>query len=190
MPVQDSDPERRNLMVTSLGFIAYYLAGGHVVENKIRIQVINISFDYPIVLAVMAWLMLLWFALRYWQTHRNEALKHIKSSMILPPLGKVVKNYVVKYRKTKNLNNIDVSVIRIEIESDQFIIKYKYSEGNGSGRDSLVIDNKTLDGFIVLAKQFILSSIKRPEFSGYAMPYVFFYTAVASPLIRYFFICD
>lgn len=72
MAIEDSDPERRNLTVMSGAFIIYYLAGGSFKENQITLEVININFSRPTVLAVIAWLMLFWFIYRYWQTHRGK----------------------------------------------------------------------------------------------------------------------
>lgn len=63
MPMQDSDPERRNLVLTSLSFIVFYLAGGHITENILKLQIVNISFKNTYVLIVTAWIMIVWFAL-------------------------------------------------------------------------------------------------------------------------------
>lgn len=73
MAIHDSDPERRNLVVTSLAFIVYYLAGGYITDNNVRMQIVNITFDNKAVLAVFVWVMLLWFAWRYWQTHKLKS---------------------------------------------------------------------------------------------------------------------
>lgn len=53
-------------MVTSLAFIAYFLAGGGVTDEKIHLIMVNVDFERGWVLAVMAWSMLFWFAWRYW----------------------------------------------------------------------------------------------------------------------------
>ncbi|WP_137885363.1 hypothetical protein [Pseudomonas sp. 2FE] len=72
MAIEDSDPERRNLTVMSAAFIIYYLAGGSFKNNEITLEVVNINFSRPTVLAVIAWLMLFWFIYRYWQTHQDH----------------------------------------------------------------------------------------------------------------------
>ena len=72
MPVSDNNPERRNLTVTSLCFSAYFLAGGHFQDAVVKLQVVNVEFEKPFVLVFMAWAMLFWFALRYWQTSQGE----------------------------------------------------------------------------------------------------------------------
>lgn len=71
MPVQDADPERRNLFVTSAGFVLFELAGGEIKDDVVLIQVVNVEFQRPDVLAVAAWIVLFWFAYRYWVTHRG-----------------------------------------------------------------------------------------------------------------------
>lgn len=200
MPVQDKDPERRNLMVTSLGFVAYYLAGGHVVENQIRIQVINISFDSPMVLAVMAWLMLFWFALRYWQTRKGRTIDYIRNGLIALSERKCIINYVTKKTGLKHNKKDGFSIFRLHFQHNEYFIVYSLVlslRTNSDGTDSPVLESKEIKlrinkkeyiGFVLLLKLFALSAFHKPEFTTHAMPYVFFYFALTIALIRYFFI--
>ena len=72
MAIEDSDPERRNLTVMSGAFIIYYLAGGSFDEKQITLEVVNMHFSRPSVLAGIAWIMLLWFVYRYWQMNKEK----------------------------------------------------------------------------------------------------------------------
>lgn len=69
--MEDSSPERRNLLVTSIAFIAYFYAGGHFPNSTVNLQVINADFTKPEVLGFMAWLAFAWFFYRYWLVHRG-----------------------------------------------------------------------------------------------------------------------
>ena len=53
MPLADNDPSRRNLMVTSLAFIAYFWADGCFTDSTVRLQVVNVSFDKPDVTSLL-----------------------------------------------------------------------------------------------------------------------------------------
>jgi hypothetical protein len=72
MPIQYSDPETRNLSVTSVAFIAYFSAGGTFIDGMVNLSVINAKFTNPFILGVMAWVLLFWFFYRYWLTHYGK----------------------------------------------------------------------------------------------------------------------
>lgn len=94
MAIQDSDPERRNLMVTSIAFIAFYYGGGSFPDSTVRLQVINAHFSKPAVLCVIAWLSFLWFIYRYWQTHNGNFTKLFKREFTLWSGKKYIRNYI------------------------------------------------------------------------------------------------
>jgi hypothetical protein len=94
MPVQDQNPERRNLALTSISIILFYLAGGHLENNTVRLQVINVNFDNPEVLTSAVWLALLWFAYRYWVTHRGSIWRGINSEISHFSNDRILKAYI------------------------------------------------------------------------------------------------
>lgn len=73
---------RRNLILTSLAFLLYFLAGGHIYgeEAQIRLSIVNVGISRPWVLGVFAHLALFWFAFRYWQDSEPIKVK-IKSDL-------------------------------------------------------------------------------------------------------------
>ena len=73
LKVAGTGSERRNLVMASLGFILYFAAGGHLVEDKVTISMLNISFERTWVLCVFAWVMLFWFKWRYWQAYNRKS---------------------------------------------------------------------------------------------------------------------
>ena len=72
MSIEDTNPERRNLLIASLAFIAYFYGGGQLPDNTISLQIVELIFSRPAVLAVLAWILLFWFAYRYWVVNRNK----------------------------------------------------------------------------------------------------------------------
>ena len=72
MSYQDSNPERRNLVLLSLSIIVFYLAGGKLVSTDVRLQVVNVAFSKPEVLVAAVWCLLFWFCYRYWLVHQGS----------------------------------------------------------------------------------------------------------------------
>lgn len=79
MAFQDTNSERRNLSLTSLAFIVYFFAGGKFKESSVSLNVINATFERPMILAVIAWSALFWFIYRYWLVHLGEFSKNFAS---------------------------------------------------------------------------------------------------------------
>lgn len=66
--IDDPRPVRRNLILTSVAFIVYFIADGYISHKdgyKISLSIVNIHFDNPDVLIFSAWIILFWFAWRY-----------------------------------------------------------------------------------------------------------------------------
>ncbi len=70
--MHDASPERRNLMATSFAFIVYYWGKCEFTGDKIRLLFAEAHFNNPTILAVLAWVVLLFFALRFWQSRGVE----------------------------------------------------------------------------------------------------------------------
>lgn len=72
MSIQDSSPERRNLTVMSLAIIVYYLAGGQFSEDEVKLLIVNIKFEHPLVLTFFVWIIFAWFYFRYFMSTRKN----------------------------------------------------------------------------------------------------------------------
>ena len=70
----DSGAIRRNLMVTSIGFIIYAIGDGKI-SSKISLP-IGIELGDPTVLGCGAWIALVWFYWRFWLYSKNENTNH------------------------------------------------------------------------------------------------------------------
>ena len=202
MAIQDSDAERRNLMLASIGFVLYYSAGGHFVNNQVKIQVVNLAFDKPELLGVFAWLMLFWFLLRYWQTHKTKASSAISSDIgqiLFTNLRKLIILYVNK--KTKLAYEVSNGYLlgRMEIKLLKWTIHYslvdkfeKNIEDNTSSYHVIKEEQLRLSwlfGTFIMMLAFFVACFKNTGFTSYVVPYILFITAVSIPAIQYVYAC-
>lgn len=72
MNIQDSNPERKNLVITSLSIILFFLSGASFEDNQVRLSLINVTFKNPDILIYFIWILFGWFLFRYWQIHRGS----------------------------------------------------------------------------------------------------------------------
>lgn len=192
--MHDSSPERRNLIVASLAFIIFFLAGGEIADNTIRTQFVNIHFTKPQVLVVFSWTLLCWFAYRYWLTHtglffeafdkelrfwssRKFVRRHIEKRLGKPVTEDAEEGihingiYRVGFKVVANI------VYAKKIERDK--ITFEPSMWSGLEKNEPAqISFKGLSGFAVLLRIFIECFMAKPSFSSYIVPYALFVTAI------------
>lgn len=112
MALSDSDPDRRNLTMTCLAICAYFLAGGSLTENTLRLPIVSIHFDRIWILVVLLWLLLFWFFMRYWQGIRPmfkaAMVEAVKKYLRIPTIREIIANVATKElgSKCKSFQNI------------------------------------------------------------------------------------
>lgn len=184
MPLQDSIPERRNLMVTSLGFIAYYFGGGTVTDSQLKLPVVNVAFANTTILAGLAWISIFWFLLRYWQTTKGKIEKEG-----LPELA-TYKNRKYLISNVENTIgrklNVDGGIVFHPpwIHDGKFGIAYTEISNPTFNPDGEVLSYnpgtdgilyfKGLRGRFVLARMLASCAIQKRSFSDYVVPYLLF----------------
>lgn len=201
MAIHDSDPERRNLIVTSLAFIAYYYAGGAFVDSNVRLQMVNVTFEKPEVLAGIAWMLLFWFFYRYWLTHK----KSFTSGFADEKYGYYKLPYVIKYAEKQ----LGKPLVKSDEEEGYHITGLAYSDGkagigyiyaldikrnqNTGEIESYSANGDCDDGIIpfqgptgcwLRLRATLECCIKSPSFSSYMMPYIIFVVALVGPFFR------
>ena len=188
MAIQDKDAERRNLVITSLSFILFYLAGGHITESTLKLQIINISFTNTDVLVIAAWLMIIWFALRYWQTHKNLVSQEIVNDVSSLRENKALINFIKKTtNKEYRVNNgFDItsiqknhgiwSVTYAKVTNTKHNKKGKLITQSHSHAETVELEN--IKGKILIIRLYLEAIITKPGFTSFAVPYLLFYTAV------------
>lgn len=71
MAIEDSNPERRNLVVLSMAIIAFYVGGCEIpATGEIELPLIKLKFTDAYHLAWLIWITLFWFAFRYWMENK------------------------------------------------------------------------------------------------------------------------
>ena len=88
--ITDGIAERRNLLVISLLFIAYFYGGGYIDGNTINFPMVNIKFQQTTYLSFMAYALFLWSIYRYW-----VKLK-----------GKFKQSFYLEFKKTLDETNV------------------------------------------------------------------------------------
>ncbi|WP_415905392.1 hypothetical protein ACMXYW_04645 [Neptuniibacter sp. QD48_55] len=203
MAIQDSDSERRNFMVTSMAFIIYFYAGGSFAESEIRLQVINVTFNEPKILAAIAWILHFWFFYRYWQKHSSSFLDGFENEIY----NYYKKNYLSAYASKK----LGQSIIKDEDEGyhihgmvredGKFGIKYCYASSvvrdqrtgkiiswsNRKDDDKGEIFLDDFEGHCLRFWTYTECCFRYPSFANYIVPYILFFIALCGPVYVYAF---
>lgn len=195
MTIQDSNAERRNLCLLSLAIIIFYLGDGKLTDEIVRFQVVNIQFDRPEILVYFVWVLILWFALRYWQTHRHkpkqsfkEDIESISNSKLMILYAK--KEFNLPYNEIHGFNAVSLSILNskwrircqrvLDADLDEQG-KFKVIKGTDW------TESKEITGIKGSALKILLrlhAIATKPGVSAYTVPYVLFFMALLMPLIE------
>ena len=199
MPIQDTNPERRNLLITSLCFIAYYYAGGTINGETLKLPFVDLAFSKPYALGVIAWLVFFWFFYKYWVTHKNQA-----SSGIQKELQRYLSDPLVnKYFRRKTgfslavypdesgyyLLGFDFNSFPPTVSYDmagmiQWSAKNNMATTQSAPNSEIrVLDFRDFIGGCVLFGVLLKCCFQQSTFSSYVAPYVLFLVAIVGPFI-------
>lgn len=182
----DANPARRNLVLTSIAFIVYYLGDGRLTEKKLQIQAVSITFDNTTALIVLAWLALFWFALRYYQTNKNLLRKAVRDEVATQKRNPILIAYLKRQTKLHYLweNGFTVGTVG---GPRQWIVQIQNIEG-GSEEKGRWTNYRTKDGdkfdirwaWFGLVRLSLLLTIawKEPGIGSYLVPPALFVVAV------------
>ena len=197
MAIQDSDPERRNLVVTSLAFIVFFAADGQVAQDIIKLQIVPVTFKNTSVLGYFVWSILIWFSLRYWQTHRTSYKdayqNHITEFDQTNNGGAKYIEKALKIPEFPSNNGFRSNKLCWQGHGPTLHIKYQVvEEFEQQNNGSYSIKKQTPEvayplcgpyGYMFKIKYFFSFAIKTPGFTSYAVPYILFALALLSPLL-------
>lgn len=188
MPIYDNNPERRNLIVASLCFIIFVLAGGHVDDSAVRLLVVNVAFDRPIILAIFAWLILIWFALRYWQLHKRKVKTTFIDEIKNTAHSKSVVVYLTFKTKKKHREpdgfyprDFDYNGGRLKIRIGDVVGGRRHENGDWvefRSNNFELIAIEGMAGFLLMAWSCLKLSISEPGVGSFFVPYFLFVVAV------------
>jgi len=199
MVVQDSNPERRNLVVTSIAFIAYFFAGGSFPETSVRLQVINAEFSDPWVLSIIAWTIYIWFIYRYWVTHRGAFAKAFCVDFNKWHTQRYITNYLNQHFDQKVQPNIPTAEYmadgmrwkgwRVIITCNYRLVRRDIN-GMISATGGQIDEQKPqqdiqlvgLKGWFLAIMATIDCLFRNPSFSGYVVPYILVIVTLAGAM--------
>lgn len=200
MAIQDNDPERRNLTVTAMAFIAYYYAGGSFSDSTVTLQVISADFSKPEVLAFLAWAALIWFIYRYWQSHRGTFSGGFSTEFDQWRSKKYIHNYAARQLGKELVEDKEEGyhVRSLHWERGAALITLIYAANvkrnehgkiqsystTGDTKDIKIIPMKGLGGRFLSLRATFECWFEHPSFSQYLVPYILAVLAVLGGIYR------
>ena len=201
MAFQDSNPERRNLVVTSVAFIAYYYGGGELANNSISLPVVSIRFANTGFIAAMAWAALFWFLYRYWLLHSGEFVKNFASEVYSYHDKPYIERYAAKRTGRRYAGDKDDSEEGVRLRSlvwggGCLRAPYSYITNIRRNKNTGAVESYTsatqgeirftdLHGWLIALVVTASCFFRKPSFSNYLMPYLVFVVAVFGLIYRY-----
>jgi hypothetical protein len=201
MSIQDSNAERRNLVVTSMAFIAYFYSGGELADNVVRLQIVNVKFAYPSVLGAFAWLLLLWFLYRYWLTNSGKFTSMFKAEIGAWYSKDFVCNHIASRLNVKLASENGEGFYVSRVWWENFTLYGECFHASNVNRDKITgkvtsyskgtqHDEKRTIGFtgfsgrLLTLRAISTCFITKPSFSNYAVPYLLCICAISGGAIR------
>ncbi|MCL7744176.1 hypothetical protein LV476_04310 [Guyparkeria hydrothermalis] len=200
--VDDKNPERRNLSLASLSFVAYFWGGGSLVADNVTLQFISLKFSRPEVLALLAWVTLFWFLYRYWLLNRNKFHDSYAVEILSRVNREDANQYVAKALGNKaaedseeglHIDKIYWSGLHMRADC-VWALKVGRNTDTGrissrTGADPKRSQEVVFDGIggwrtaiVINSRVFALTE----GFSSYLVPYVLFFIALLSALVSLF----
>lgn len=189
MPISDSSPERRNLILISLAFILYYAAGGRFHGGEIRFFVVNLQFSKPAVLGMFAWVLLFWFALRFYQkTHvvyRTELWAEIMRGGVSRSLSvKACRLAKEQLRGANRTDHFEQKVSAQGIHPNGYLgisIVCNFSNENGAIVHQEFVELGGVQGLAYRLREVMSHAITGNAVAEHLIPYVLFVAATLGP---------
>lgn len=193
MAIQESSPERKNLTITSLGFILFFLGEGELDDKNIKFQLVNITFKNPEVLSSFLWVMLFWFFWRYWLNFRG-AYKYDETQEIQKQsCNALTRAYVrfktgLKYKKENGFTRPMLHGLGSKYLYFSKIIEAEFTESGKLKEIKKSTSTPLYIGFIprVFLKSFtlILMLFREPSITNIYIPYLLFLFTLYLGLVR------
>ncbi|NVF16542.1 hypothetical protein [Vreelandella maris] len=207
MALQDSNPERRNLLLISLCFVVFILGGGSIPKDEMRLQVISVSFSRPEVLNIIVCLVFLWFLYRYRVVNRNSFLKEFREEINGLRNKRFLKKFIEKSighplaprvaSKQANETGMLIEWLRwhkgclkacvIEMKLTRDDLGRISGQGKVDGGLKEIISLTGFKGWLVGLRLLVVCFMEQPSFSSHIVPYVFAFFAIGLWVNEYIF---
>lgn len=189
MSLEDSNPHRRNLVVTACAFIVYFMADGQFADDKtISLSILSLKFHDTFWLGFFAWLALFYFMYRFYLDSK-EGLKGFWSNY----------NYILhkrwyfpiyfKKRMPENLLDFQLGTNMwlngVSKTQNTVVINYNLDQGTVIARNLAVSYNGEIKlegalGAFVKYASYVDYFISHEKFMDYIMPYFLVLFAILS----------
>ncbi len=201
--MHDPNPERRNLLVTSIAFLLYFLAGGKLADDVVRLHFINLKFENPLVFVIFAWVILLWFLFRYWLLHSGKFTKAFREELTEyhnhKPLVKEVERQLGRRLSDDkeagpHMNGLTFKTLTLKVP---IVWAKQVSRDRRTGRitsRSGDVEEKGIDSIFlkgIRGRSISLAVVgkcffNQPGFSSYALPYIIFAAVLIAAVVHVF----
>jgi hypothetical protein len=171
------------------------LADGQIATGDVSLQIVNVTFENKDVLTVGAWVMLFWFALRYWQTHQGKTHSFMTDALSLARKDYLI-NHVASQTNLQYEENNGFIEPMLKVSNGTWGVDYtkvsdivrdehgKVRSYGDSGKEFSAIDGwKALR---LKARIFILALTTKPSFGSYIVPYILFWFVVFLGVLNVF----
>lgn len=212
MQFDDTDPHRRNLIVTSLAFIVFEVGGGRVPDcteqvdscsSSLKLSFLNVELTNLGWLYAVAITVLIWFAYRYRQkcpralTILNQRLRqHLSDYFHKRPIAishTPTHRYLVPEPKSDTtFLNIESTLKSFKVQqyergsSDHdYIVGFSYTATDYSGLDERLAYFKSIRNRLVVGWRVRTAVMKETEdFADWFVPWVLFWAAFAIAVLN------
>ncbi|MFT6910718.1 MAG: hypothetical protein ACJAS1_007451 [Oleiphilaceae bacterium] len=189
MAISDSIPERRNLILLSVSIIIFFLAGGNITDQVVRIQVINVTFSKPEILGYFVWISLFWFCYRYWLLQQGTWKDAYRNELVNGDCVFVFyKHLIKKYGLTNDFTKSqfpDKHFLQLMDSGNDKKLQFRYIYKDGSGQQKIdVKDVQGIKDYFYILLCIVYLFIRKPTLSTYFVPYFLFCFAIVLGVIN------
>ncbi|MCC5855110.1 MAG: hypothetical protein JJU10_05415 [Idiomarina sp.] len=177
MELSEHVPERRNLTVISLAFIAYYFGGGELVGDKLHLGVVSAEFSNAKFLAIMAWIIFGWTIWRFWVVTRNQLIvslnRELKDEFFFNKYLAIAEELISKSDDSNTApQKISVTGVRVARFMINIDVSLSLKHGAGFHVSNLGEQHKLLhyDCYITRGTSALTISFRSPLWFKYSLP--------------------
>jgi hypothetical protein len=207
--IQDSDAARRNLTVTSIGFLIYFWCGGSLENDSLKLPMISVEFSRPNVVALLSWVALIWFFYRYRLAHKSKFKEKFEYELRANPYMEMANEYAKEYKnitgvgigeKGHHLSRLYWNWSLFDWRRAGFYADYVFGDNfsyeverwrehgfKGRSKQNRTIKYSDWAGWKAAIQITGSCFYSHPGFADYGVPYLLFGLAVFSALVSFLF---
>lgn len=183
MNIEDSSPERKNLIICSLGFILFFYGDAEIIDQTIKLPILNVEFNNMGFLCFFVWGALFWFLYRYTLTNKLDFIRKIKHEFLLCRSDPRLIEYLKDQIQTKHgpINNLQTQSLLWS--SLNIVVPVSFTKLNPNRqRNERIHLFDTMEGTLIGTRLTIYSLISNETLSQAIVPYFLAIAAITSPI--------